>query len=222
MTHRSSIGNAASNRTCLGGTIHTYRGIATMHPELWADWLHLRREYVASQHWGTDLDPDWYDDDSATFHILHTDPRNRVLVGVRATLVPDIRQSLSWAMVSDEMRDQATRLLPDDAQDIWDITRLVHRTGVPVTHLADILVHSATVTTDQDAGASGRWVCAMVPRLVQLCQRRNVAIAHLATGLVAPTDAEHTHLCLIDARGLGHQHTAGRGRRRTRPITTTR
>lgn len=101
------------------------------HP-LFGKFLDARGDFVKWKGWkapesGED-DWDRFDDDLDTAHFVSVDKHGDIIAGLRLTPVDSIEESLSWTMLTDEMRAAALASgnVPDtEDQIVWDMTRLI-------------------------------------------------------------------------------------------------
>ena len=100
--------------------------------EAFQDWLELRKQFVDAQGWleGAESDFDRYDADHRTLHIVTT-REGKIVDGLRLTPFDQLQDSLSWSMLTPEMRQEAESKLPAGEKiGGWDLTRLVVGDGV--------------------------------------------------------------------------------------------
>ena len=100
--------------------------------EAFQDWLDLRKQFVDAQGWleGAESDFDRYDADPRTLHIV-TMREGKIVSGLRLTPFDRPQDSLSWSMLTPEMKQEAAAKLPiDEKVGGWDLTRLVVGEGI--------------------------------------------------------------------------------------------
>ncbi len=169
--------------------------ISEAYPDVWEEWLRLRKDYVAGQGWGEDLDPDKYDEAASarTVHaLLFSD--GKIVGGVRATLVK-VSDALSLGMLGEDARREASGQLQDTEEEIWDVTRLI---APNLSGLGLIISELVEYTTKSEEG-NRSWVCVTSRGVAEVYRRKGESVQILYKEDNKPPNRGETVICRIDS-----------------------
>lgn len=199
------------------------------------EYLQLRLRYVKAMGWlpGIETDRDWYDDDAGTRYFVRmaeqaTDEHLVISAGMRLTQVASLSESMTWGMLTlaDEMRAAVSDGYPglmesldavaaDDAQGLWDLTRLVVPLdgSVPGTEALQSVYEvfgMALQSTMIEPGTDPVWVFLTTKKMKRLFDSSGIRFDTVVCGRVSPTDAEKCYLCIVRPRySFGHMGDVG-------------
>jgi hypothetical protein len=164
--------------------------------EAFQDWLELRKQFVDAQGWleGAESDFDRYDADPRTLHIV-TMREGKIVSGLRLTPFDRPQDSLSWSMLTPEMKQEATMKLPiDEKIGGWDLTRLVVGEGIGemrelVQSFMEMLGAGYALTRKAEDDLDPRWFFVTYQPFFMFFARQGIEFTALAKGQISESDA---------------------------------
>lgn len=157
------------------------------------NWLDLRKQFVDAQGWleGSESDYDRYDADLRTLHIV-TMREGKIVSGLRLTPFDRPQDSLSWSMLTDEMKQEALAKLPIEGKwSGWDLTRLVVGEGIGevkeiVQSFMEMLGAGYALTNKVDDNP--QWLFVTYQPFFKFFARQGIGFSPLAKGKISERD----------------------------------
>lgn len=167
---------------------------------LFQDWLTARREYMERLGWHYGDDRDEYDNNPRTLHVIKRKGKE-IMMGMRFTPISDIKESLSWSMLSEELKQQVDRKLPEVHENTWDVTRLVPGNAQGEEAAKAVLETYGAgleLTSLHSPDIPPRWFFVTTPKIVSFFKSRGADFQEIARGKNHPGDTEAVAVCYVD------------------------
>ena len=173
--------------------------------ETFQEWLELRKQFVDARGWleGSTSDYDRDDANHRTLHIV-TMKEGRIVAGMRLTPFDRPQESLSWSMLTDEMKQEASAKLPINGRwNGWDLTRLVVGDGIGDTK--DIVqsfmeMMGAGYALTNKVEDDPQWLFVTYQPFFMFFARQGVEFTSLAKGQISESDPHECVLSYVNTK----------------------
>jgi hypothetical protein len=165
--------------------------------------LVLRKRFVERMGWldysQGETDRDRYDDEPGTHHVTSIDSAGNIVASLRLTETPTVEDSLSWSMLSEAAKQQASQsgLMPVPGREIMDMTRLVVDVRASeedrIREIARILGEAVKLSDDNTT-----WVFTLERHFAAFLGSMNVPFKVIASGLSSTEKGDDVLFCRID------------------------
>lgn len=167
--------------------------------ETFEEWLNLRKRFVDAQGWleGNNSDYDRDDADPKTLHIVKK-REGKIVSGMRLTPFERPQDSLSWSMLTDEMKQEASTKFPINGRwNGWDLTRLVVGEGIgEMKELVESFMEmmGAGYALTNKVEDDPQWLFVTYQPVFMFFARQGVEFTALARGQISESDP---HECVL-------------------------
>jgi hypothetical protein len=173
--------------------------------ETFQEWLDLRKQFVDAQGWleGSNSDYDRDDANPKTLHIV-TKREGKIVSGMRLTPFDQPQDSLSWSMLTDEMKQEASAKFPINGRwNGWDLTRLV--VGDGIGDMKDLVqsfmeMMGAGYALTNKVEDDPQWLFVTYQPFFMFFARQGVEFTALAKGQISESDKHECVLSYVNTK----------------------